>query len=117
MDVILDLVAQITANNAYTDVHLVFLYNEKKDAEGEWDFTKWLPHVWNETKTFRYVASNQEEASEVCYELLKIFRERLENREEKKEIYIIDYNHELDLLADRMKQARRNHPWDFYPQG
>lgn len=84
MDVILDLVAQITANNAYTDVHLVFLYNEKKDAEGEWDFTKWLPHVWNETKTFRYVASNQEEASEVCYELLKIFRERLENEEQNK---------------------------------
>lgn len=73
------LIAQIAANNAYTDVKLVIVYDEKKSGlDGEWDFAKWLPHVWNETGTFRYVASNKEEASEVFFELAKKIRTRLE---------------------------------------
>ena len=73
------LIAQIAANNAYTDVKLVIVYDEKQSGlDGEWDFAKWLPHVWNETGTFRYVASNKEEASEVFFELAKKIRTRLE---------------------------------------
>ncbi len=75
-----NLIAQIAANNSYTDVKLVFIYDEKKNGIGrEWDFVKWLPHVWNETKTFRYVASDKESASDVLYELNKIIRQRIDN--------------------------------------
>ena len=75
-----NLIAQIAANNSYTDVKLVFIYDEKKNGIGrEWDFVKWLPHVWNETKTFRYVACDKESASDVLYELNKIIRQRIDN--------------------------------------
>ena len=75
-----NLIAQIAAGNSYTDVKLVFIYDEKKNGIGrEWDFVKWLPHVWNETKTFRYVACDKESASDVLYELNKVIRQRIDN--------------------------------------
>jgi S-DNA-T family DNA segregation ATPase FtsK/SpoIIIE len=80
ISVVRNLIVQIAANNSYTDVKLVFIYDEKKNGIArEWDFVKWLPHVWNETKTFRYVANDKESASDVLYELNKVIRQRVEN--------------------------------------
>lgn len=80
VNVALNLIAQIAANNSYTDIKLVVIYDEKKTGlNGAWDFAKWLPHVWNETRTFRYVASNKEEASDVFYEITKKLRIIAEN--------------------------------------
>ncbi len=84
VNVVLNIIAQIAANNSYTDVKLVVIYDEKKSGLNDtWDFAKWLPHVWNETKTFRYVASNKEEASDVFYELMKKIRFISENADDK----------------------------------
>lgn len=77
-----NIVAQIVANNCYTDVKLVFIYDEK-DYEGyrTWEFTRWLPHVWSEDKKTRFVAKNKSEASDVLYELTKVLRMRAEESE------------------------------------
>ena len=85
LDVMHTLSAQIAANNSYTDVKLVYIYDGKNKAE-EWSFARWLPHVWSEDKKTRYVASNKEEASDVFYELVKIFRLRSEEERSRKEI-------------------------------
>jgi len=77
--VVHDLVAQIAANNCYTDVKLGFVYEkEKQEAEGHWAFTRWLPHVWSEDRRARYVADSREAASDVFYELVKVLRMRAE---------------------------------------
>lgn len=71
---------QIAVCNCYTDVKMIFIYDkDHSENQGEWDFAKWFPHVWAEDKKIRYIASNKLEASEVFYELTKIFRQRLEN--------------------------------------
>lgn len=75
--------AQIAANNSYTDVKLAYIYNDSSRQE-DWEFARWLPHVWSEDKKTRYVASNKEEASDVFYELVKIFRMRAEEEQKKK---------------------------------
>lgn len=86
IEVIKSLSAQIAANNCYTDVKLVYIYNGQDSANlGKWDFVKWFPHVWSEDKKIRYVASNKNEASDVLYELAKVFRHRDESGESKKE--------------------------------
>lgn len=77
-DVARTLVAQVAATNSYTDVKLVVLYDARQAAEDdEWSYVRWLPHVWNETRTMRYVASSPEEASEVLFELNRVMRERV----------------------------------------
>lgn len=72
--------AQIAACNCYTDVKMIFIYDKDNSEDaGQWDFVKWLPHVWAEDKKIRYIASNKLEAGEVFYEAAKIFRQRTEN--------------------------------------
>lgn len=83
LDIMLSLSAQIAANNSYTDVKLVYIYDEKLSPE-KWRFAKWLPHVWSEDKKSRYVATNKEEASDVFYELVKVFRIRSEEDDHRK---------------------------------
>ena len=79
INVLYNIVAQIAANNCYTDVKLVFVYDEKKyDNSDIWRFAKWLPHVWSEDKKTRYVAKGKPEAADIFYELTKVFRGRQE---------------------------------------
>ncbi len=68
---------QIAANNCYTDVKMVFIYDEEKYSDKcGWDFIKWFPHVWSEDKTTRYIAGNALEAGDIFYELTNILRKR-----------------------------------------
>ena len=79
--VVYNLIAQIAANNCYTDVKLAFIYDETQgSSENRWGFAKWLPHVWSEDKKTRYVAGNRSDASDVLYELTKVFRFRTEEQ-------------------------------------
>ena len=77
---------QIAASNCYTDVKMVFVYDETKSYNiGKWEFAKWFPHVWSEEKKVRYMASNKQEAGDIFYELAKVFRQRDEESKSSNE--------------------------------
>ncbi len=81
ISILYNIVAQLAANNCYTDVKLVFVYNEKSlQDKKELEFAKWLPHVWSEDKKTRYIAANKLEASDIFYELASVFRQRGEEK-------------------------------------
>lgn len=79
------LVAGIASANCYTDVKLVFVA-DGEDAlhRQQWDFLKWLPHVWNENHTTRYLAMNAQERSDIFCELVETLRRRSQDGEEGK---------------------------------
>lgn len=70
---------QIACNNCYTDVRMVFLYNETEQRE--WTFAKWLPHAWSEGRKARFVACNKTETSDILYILSTILRDRADTYE------------------------------------
>ncbi|MDO5415639.1 MAG: type VII secretion protein EssC [Lachnospiraceae bacterium] len=77
--VVYDLVAQIAAQNCYTDVKMAFVFQEDQgESISRWKFARWLPHAWSQDKKVRYVASNKNEATDVFYELTKVLRYRSE---------------------------------------
>lgn len=77
--VVYDLVAQIATQNCYTDVKLAFVAKDPEIAgSNKWSFSLWLPHVWSQNKKSRYTAFGGEEASDVCYDLAQIMRQRAE---------------------------------------
>ena len=79
--IIYTLVTQIAAQNCYTDVKMAFAFKEEQGSvNNRWEFTKWLPHVWSQDKNVRFVAGNKSEASDIFYELTKIFRFRSEEQ-------------------------------------
>ena len=104
--VLYSLIAQLALNNCYTDVKMVFLYNEARRDEAEsWEFAKWFPHVWSADRKVRFVAANKAEAGEVLYELARILRERKEekgisDREQTYKPHYIVFVSDPGLLAD-----------------
>lgn len=71
------LATQIAANNCYTDVKMIFVYDKNYSYNLDtWEFAKWFPHVWSEDKKVRYMAGDKQEASDIFYELAKVFRQR-----------------------------------------
>lgn len=73
------LTAQIAANNCYTDVKLVYVYDKRKEKDtAGWECMKWLPHVWSEDKHTRYFAADPLEAGDIFFELANVFRRREE---------------------------------------
>lgn len=80
------LATQIAANNSYTDVKMVFIYDGKASANlGKWDYIKWFPHVWSEDKKLRYIAADKQQAGDVFYSMVKVFRQREEMGSAKKQ--------------------------------
>lgn len=104
------LAAQMMANNCYTDVKMGFIYNQQtSNEEKKWEFVKWMPHVWSEDKKTRYCAANPEQASDVFYELTKIFRSRMEedhhatnHREQIPKPYYILFISDLHILEGEL---------------
>ena len=94
-DVFYNLVAQIAAQNSYTDVKMAFLFSgegEREMGKEKWDFLRWLPHTWSQDRRMRYFACGQNEISDVLYALSRILRDRSERREnggvsEKRHVY------------------------------
>lgn len=79
IEVVKNLTVQIAANNCYTDVKMIYIYDGSASSNlNRFDFAKWLPHVWSEDKKIRYVAADKNETSEIFYELTKVFRHREE---------------------------------------
>ena len=75
-DIARSIITQLAANNCYTDVRMAVLGDGSTGAD--WSFMKWLPHVWNNDRSQRYVALKASEVGGVCYELTQIFRSRAE---------------------------------------
>lgn len=78
-DIARGIITQLAANNCYTDVRMAILGDGSTGVD--WSFMKWLPHVWNNDRSQRYVALTGSEVSGVCYELTQIFRSRSDEAE------------------------------------
>jgi DNA segregation ATPase FtsK/SpoIIIE, S-DNA-T family len=57
------LIMQMASLHSYDELKMVFVYNDEDQQHLE--FVKWLPHVWNEDKSFRYIATNKNELKEL----------------------------------------------------
>lgn len=63
LEYIQQLVVQITVLHSYDEVKLVFLLDPKELAE--LDALRYLPHVWDDQRSIRFIATNEAEAYEV----------------------------------------------------
>ncbi|MCL1852296.1 MAG: type VII secretion protein EssC [Peptococcaceae bacterium] len=101
------LIFQIAALYSPDEVKLVFIYDAAD--ENEFYFTKWLPHVWNNEHTFRFIASATGEVKEISAYLEKEIEHRtpIHNTDMNKiaPYYIIfSLSQTLAQKADMLKQ-------------
>lgn len=83
LDIAKKLIIELAALHSYDELKLVFIYSESEKAE--WEFVKWLPHVWSNDKSLRMVATTANEVKELSAFLEKEIAQRkdLDNEEEE----------------------------------
>ena len=101
------LILQMMTYYSYDEIKMVFLYDENE--ESEFEFVKWLPHTWNNQKTFRFVATNTSELKEITVYFEKEISNRKElNEEELKEqnpYYVVfALSKDLTIRSDLVKR-------------
>ena len=71
------LTASIAACHSYTDVKLVYIFDEENRGHLEdWECMRWLPHVWSEDKNIRFMAGNELEIRDIFFHLANVIRGR-----------------------------------------
>lgn len=70
------LLFQIAAHHSYADLKIVVFTDEEKKSN--WDIIKDTPYLFDDYHSIRFLASNKEEANELCSYLEKIFNQRQE---------------------------------------
>lgn len=71
------LLFQLVALHSYDEVKIVVICDE---SDTMWNFTKWLPHIWNDEHSMRYMAKNLTEVKDLSSFLEKVAAERLNAR-------------------------------------
>ncbi len=85
------IIMQLATLHSCQDLKLVFLLNEDEDNY-DWEYAKYLPHVFSDDKTKRYFANTYDEMKSVSADLENIFKERQEIKKagEEKEKDVVD---------------------------
>ena len=79
---VIRLLMQIIITHSYDEVKTVFLINNN-DLK-ELNFIKYIPHIWNDEKTFRFLATNTSEVFQISEFFKKQFDEELDKKHNTK---------------------------------
>ncbi|MBE5938949.1 MAG: type VII secretion protein EssC [Lachnospiraceae bacterium] len=101
-----NMILQLSALYSSDEVKMVFIYDENDSLQ--YEFVKWLPHVWNNEKTYRFVATDDMELKNISSYLGQIVENRCEINENdiKEELpyYIVFVlSRDLGLRAEVVK--------------
>ena len=56
LNVARNMIVQLATTHSYKDLKIVSLYSKKEAAS--WEFTKWIPHAFSDSREVRYVAND-----------------------------------------------------------
>lgn len=79
LDAMRQLVLQLVTHHSPDEVKLALFYSEK--SAHEWDWARWLPHVWDDQRKIRFLAKNRGQAREVVDYLYEVLNRRSRNRQ------------------------------------
>jgi DNA segregation ATPase FtsK/SpoIIIE, S-DNA-T family len=75
---IFSLILNLAFNHSYTELKFVFFLSEK-DIQS-WSWVRWLPHIWNERKSFRFIVCDEKEDEKIIDEVTNILKKREEEK-------------------------------------
>ncbi|RUT39517.1 type VII secretion protein EssC [Paenibacillus anaericanus] len=68
------MIIHLTTHHGYDDVKTVFIFAQEEQEHWEW--VRWLPHVWNEDRSVRYMASDQMSLLKIIEDLHPLMKSR-----------------------------------------
>lgn len=100
------IILQLAAMYSYDEIKMVFLCDE---ADEDFAYVKWLPHIWNDDKSVRFLAKNKDDVKLISAYFETIIDARKEMRdvdlEDVEPYYVIfSFSKELEKRADFLKK-------------
>ncbi|MBE6047617.1 MAG: type VII secretion protein EssC [Clostridium sp.] len=80
---VVNIIIQIVSYHYYEDVKLALICDD--DEKDQWQWLRWLPHVWSADKKFRFLGEGKEAAHNVMSVLVNYFEAMKENQGNNKE--------------------------------
>ena len=104
------MIIQLATLYSYDEVKTVFIY-DREDA-ADFEYVKWLPHVWDDDNSFRFIATDTNELKELSAYLEGIVKARCDKNEndlEDEQPYYIIFSMSKRLFerAEVIKQILR----------
>lgn len=98
------LILQLATLYSYDEVKFVFVFEDE-----DYSFVKWLPHIWDDNKSFRFMATNSAELKELSSYIDKLISSRIDlDEEDLKEItpyYVVfSLSRNLSLKNESIRQ-------------
>ena len=84
-----NLIVQAATHHSYNDLRIIVLCDE--DERDDWSFCRWLPHLFDDTRSIRYFADNQKQASKLLSYFDDVLAQR--NLENRSQDHYIDTTH------------------------
>lgn len=75
-----NMIVSMTALHPAKDVQLVGIFDNSERKR--WASLRWLPHIWDKSGQFRYMAFDRERAHQLCEMLYDVLNRRRENRKD-----------------------------------
>ena len=100
---------QLCALHNYDDLKILFIYNEQERTF--WESVKWLPHIFNNDKTWRYVVNDMEEAkalSNVISNIGAVYSNNRDKSDDKTHYIIIAADKDLAEKIQSLKEFTHN---------
>ena len=104
IDFIRALLIELTAFHDYNDLHIAVIYNDTEN----WEFVKWIPHVWNEERSFRYIARTTKEIKNLSATLKPKLAVNKEREKQKTHYIIIAADKSIAERSDLIKELYEN---------
>lgn len=80
---VVNMIIQIVSYHYYEDVKLALICDD--DEAEEWQWLRWLPHVWSADKKFRFLGEGKEAAHNVMSVLVNYFEAMNEAQDKQKD--------------------------------
>lgn len=100
-----NMVVQAATHHSYEDLRIVLLCS--KEELSQWSFVKWLPHIYDDTRSQRYIADTPDAARRVLSGVGEILSARLSG-DSRERGSSVDGPHFLFICADRRLLERQS---------
>lgn len=74
IDLVRNILVSLTMAHCFEDVRIAGIFDEREKSQ--WEALRWLPHVWDESGQFRYLAFDKKQAHELCDLMADMLRSR-----------------------------------------
>lgn len=101
------LLIELTAMHNYEDLKIIFIYDEKE--KNDWEFVKWIPHLWNDEQTVRYIANDADKIKKLSEQIhnIQLVQKNENGKYQSGPYYLI-------FAADKVLAERAQAIKDFY---